>query len=81
MALIREGKNDIKKGGEIMPVYDLTEISGVHEWNGTFRCIECISEDDDYWTNFNPSSEQVITVQETEDPDRLYVCDICNEIL
>ena len=63
-----------------MPVIDLTDVRAVVESDGNVRCLNCI-DGDTYWKGFDPQKEIIVTKDDLENPDKLYVCDCCEHKL
>lgn len=61
-----------------MVIIDLSTVKAVVEANGKVRCINCI-DGKDYWKGCDPNKELLVTQEDLEDPDRLYICDYCDE--
>ena len=60
-----------------MEEYDVKNIAGIEEDDGTVICKNCM--DIDEWTNLGEI--QIISVSEVEQGQRLYFCDYCEERL
>ena len=63
-----------------MPIIDLTTIRAIVEADGKVRCISCI-DGGNYRKGCDPTDETVISKSDIENPDKLYICDYCQEEL
>jgi hypothetical protein len=63
-----------------MPVIDLTDVKAVVETDGQVRCVNCI-DGEDYWKGFDSQKEILVTQDDLENSDKLYVCDCCEQKL
>lgn len=61
-----------------MPVIDLSNVKAVFEADGKIRCINCI-DGGSYWKGCDPDNELLITQEDLENPEKLYICDYCEE--
>ena len=62
-----------------MSVIDLTNERVVVEADGSTRCMNCI-EGQDYWKGSRPSEEIFVSKDDLQDPERLYICDYCEQV-
>ena len=60
-----------------MVEFDVANIAGIEEEDGTVICRECM--DEDAWTNL--SAYKIIAVSEIEKHQIFYFCDYCEERL
>jgi hypothetical protein len=63
-----------------MAVIALTDVKAVVEADGQVRCVNCI-DGEDYWKGLDPKKEILVTQEDLENPDKLYVCDCCEQTL
>jgi hypothetical protein len=63
-----------------MTIIDLFNIRAIVEADGKVRCVNCI-DGGDYRKGCEPTDEILVGGDDLKDPDKLYVCDFCeNEI-
>ena len=63
-----------------MAVIDLTGVRAVVEADGKVRCMNCI-DGEDYWKGFDPQKEILVTQDDLENTDKLYICECCEQTL
>ena len=61
-----------------MPVCHLEDARGMVESGGKVRCADCVK---DWATDFDREKEELITEDDVERGERLYVCDYCGDKL
>jgi hypothetical protein len=69
-----------EKEAKSVTVIDLTRVEAVVEVNGKVRCKNCVTGRD-YWKGCDPEKEILLTCDDIENHDKLYVCDYCEEEL
>ena len=62
---------------QIMMEYDVVNIAGIEEEDGTITCKNCM--DEEQWVNL--SENQIISVGKIERGKRIYFCDYCEKRL
>jgi len=60
-----------------MAEYDVVNIAGIEEEDGTVTCKSCM--DEEQWANL--SENQIIWVDKIEKGKRIYFCDYCEKSL
>ena len=61
-----------------MPIIDLTDVVGIHEKDGSISCVNCLTEADPEWPRKIDAGDFIMR-EETEDAEKLYICDRCKE--
>ena len=57
--------------------YDMVNIAGIEEEDGTVTCKECM--DEEAWANIK--NTKIISVKEIEKGQKIYFCDYCEKRL
>ncbi len=63
-----------------MTIIDLLNIRAIVEADGKVRCMNCI-DGDDYRKGCDPKDEILVSRDDLEDPEKLYICDYCEKEL
>lgn len=63
-----------------MTVIDLTKVEAVVEADGKVKCKNCV-DGSDYWKGCDPVKEILLTEDDVENTEKLYICDYCEEEL
>jgi hypothetical protein len=63
-----------------MTIIDLSNIRAIVEADGKVRCMHCINGGN-YRKGCEPTDEIMLSQDDLEDPEKLYVCDYCEEEL
>lgn len=63
-----------------MTIIDLFNIRAIVEADGKVRCVNCI-DGGDYWKGCEPSNEILVSQNDLEDSEKLYICDYCDKEL
>ena len=57
-----------------MTIIDLSNIRAIVEVDGKVRCVNCI-DGGDYRKGCEPTDEILVSQDDLEDPEKLYICD------
>ena len=63
-----------------MTIIDLHNIRAIVEADGKVRCVNCINGGD-YGKGCKPTDEILVSQNDLEDPEKLYICDYCEKEL
>jgi hypothetical protein len=63
-----------------MAIIDLANIRAIVEADGKVRCISCI-DGENYRLGCEPAEEVLISASDIENPDKLFICDYCQNQL
>lgn len=63
-----------------MTIIDLFNIRAIVEADGKVRCVNCI-DGDDYRKGCEPTDEILVSQNDLEDSEKLYICDYCEKEL
>lgn len=61
-----------------MTIIDLHNIRAIVEADGKVRCVNCI-DGGDYAKGCEPTDEILVSQNDLEDSEKLYICDYCEE--
>ena len=65
------------EGGETMKVYKIDNLVGIYEEDRSVKCRDCMKEKD--WKDLK--QENIITLDDVENGEKLFYCDYCEEKL
>ena len=77
MMIIYLLNSDTYNAGRRMEEYNIANIAGIEEDDGTVICRNCM--DEGQWANLKEN--QIISVDKIEKGEKLYFCDYCEERL
>ena len=63
-----------------MTTIDLLNIRAIVETDGKVRCVNCI-DGCNYRKGCEPTDEILLSKDDLEDPEKLYICDHCEKQL